>query len=149
MTKLEPSATANGGAADDPSKIWHKTACVLCSCNCGVEVRLDGRDITRVKGNKAHVGSKGYTCEKALRLDHYQKMAMDNGILKRRAINIGKYDTAEALEWGVTGAGLRATGLDTSVASASISARGLSPKVSPSSSYSSSERENSVSKLTT
>jgi anaerobic selenocysteine-containing dehydrogenase len=56
----------------DPTKVWHKTACVLCSCNCGVEVRLDGRAITRVKGNKAHVGSKGYTCEKALRIDHYQ-----------------------------------------------------------------------------
>ena len=46
------------------------------------------------------------------RLDHYQKMAMDNGILKRRSIDIGKYDTAEALDWGITGPGLRATGLD-------------------------------------
>jgi formate dehydrogenase len=51
---------------------WHKTACILCSNNCGVEVRLDGRQITRVRGNKAHVGSKGYTCEKALRINHYQ-----------------------------------------------------------------------------
>jgi formate dehydrogenase len=51
---------------------WHKTACILCSNNCGVEVRLDERQITRVRGNKAHVGSKGYTCEKALRINHYQ-----------------------------------------------------------------------------
>jgi anaerobic selenocysteine-containing dehydrogenase len=51
---------------------WHKTACILCSANCGVEVRLDGREITRVRGNKMHVGSKGYTCEKALRINHYQ-----------------------------------------------------------------------------
>ncbi len=51
---------------------WHKTVCILCSNNCGVEVRLDGRHITRVRGNKAHVASKGYTCEKALRLNHYQ-----------------------------------------------------------------------------
>ncbi len=56
----------------DPTTVWHKTVCVLCSNNCGVEVRLDGRTITRVRGNKAHVSSKGYTCEKALRLDHYQ-----------------------------------------------------------------------------
>ena len=35
---------------DDPAEVWHKTACVLCSCNCGVEVRLDGRKITRVDG---------------------------------------------------------------------------------------------------
>ncbi|MGI9285981.1 MAG: NADH-quinone oxidoreductase subunit C/D [Pseudomonadales bacterium] len=46
------------------------------------------------------------------RLDHYQKMAMDNGILKRRSINIGQYDTAAALEWGITGPSLRATGLE-------------------------------------
>ncbi len=51
---------------------WLTTACVLCSNNCGVEVRLDGRTITRVRGNKRHVASKGYTCEKALRIDHYQ-----------------------------------------------------------------------------
>ncbi len=55
----------------DPTA-WYKTACVLCSNNCGVEVRLDERRITRVRGNKAHVASKGYTCEKALRIDHYQ-----------------------------------------------------------------------------
>jgi len=51
---------------------WHKTVCILCSANCGVQLRLDGREITRVKGNKDHVASKGYTCEKALRLNHYQ-----------------------------------------------------------------------------
>jgi formate dehydrogenase len=56
----------------DPTKLWHKTACILCSANCGVEVRLDGRTITRVRGNKAHVASEGYTCEKALRINHYQ-----------------------------------------------------------------------------
>jgi formate dehydrogenase len=63
---------ATEGDQVDPSTAWHKTACVLCSNNCGVEVRLDGRSITRVRGNKAHVASKGYTCEKALRIDHYQ-----------------------------------------------------------------------------
>ena len=56
----------------DQTKIWHKTACVLCSANCGLEVRLDGREITRVRGNKAHVASAGYTCEKGLRVNHYQ-----------------------------------------------------------------------------
>ena len=56
----------------DPKETWHKTACVLCSSNCGLEVKLDGNAITRVRGNKAHVGSKGYTCEKALRVNYYQ-----------------------------------------------------------------------------
>jgi len=51
---------------------WHQTACILCSINCGVEVKLDGPTIKRVRGDKAHPASEGYTCEKALRLDHYQ-----------------------------------------------------------------------------
>jgi len=53
---------------------WHPTACILCECNCGIEVRLgdDGRTFQRIRGDKAHPASQGYTCEKALRLDHYQ-----------------------------------------------------------------------------
>jgi len=54
---------------------WHPTACILCECNCGIEVRLggdDGRRFERIRGDKAHPASAGYTCEKALRLDHYQ-----------------------------------------------------------------------------
>ena len=38
---------------------WHKTACILCSVNCGIEVRLDGRRIERVRGDKAHPTSAG------------------------------------------------------------------------------------------
>ena len=51
---------------------WKKSACILCESNCGIEIRLDGREFTRIRGNKAHVESAGYTCEKALRLNHYQ-----------------------------------------------------------------------------
>lgn len=59
--------------------IWQKTACILCECNCGIEVRLGetiglgpSRRFDRIRGDKEHPASKGYTCEKALRLDHYQ-----------------------------------------------------------------------------
>jgi len=55
----------------DPD-VWHTTACILCSINCGIEVKLDGRRFSRIRGDKAHPTSQGYTCEKALRLDHYQ-----------------------------------------------------------------------------
>ncbi|MFN3202151.1 MAG: molybdopterin-dependent oxidoreductase [Bradymonadia bacterium] len=54
---------------------WKPTACILCECNCGVEVQLggeDGRSLVRIRGDKAHPASQGYACEKALRLDHYQ-----------------------------------------------------------------------------
>lgn len=46
------------------------------------------------------------------RLDHYQKMAMDNSIVKDRTVGIGAYTGDEAVEWGITGASLRATGVD-------------------------------------
>ena len=46
------------------------------------------------------------------RLDHYQKMAMDNRILKKRTQGIGAYTTEEGLDWGITGPSLRATGHD-------------------------------------
>jgi len=46
------------------------------------------------------------------RLDHYQVMSMDNSILKQRTVDIGSYTTREALEWGITGPSLRATGMD-------------------------------------
>ena len=51
---------------------WQQTACILCECNCGIEVQLDGRTLDRIRGDKAHPGSQGYTCNKAMRLDRYQ-----------------------------------------------------------------------------
>lgn len=46
------------------------------------------------------------------RLAQYDRMALNNGILKRRTVGIGQYTTAEAIEWSITGPGLRATGSD-------------------------------------
>lgn len=46
------------------------------------------------------------------RLDEYEKAAMKNSILIGRTKNVAIYNTKEALEWGVTGPNLRATGLD-------------------------------------
>ena len=46
------------------------------------------------------------------RLDEYEKAAMKNGILRARTIDVAQYNSKEALEWGVTGPGLRATGID-------------------------------------
>lgn len=51
---------------------WQPTACILCECNCGIVVQTDGRKLARIRGDKAHPASQGYTCNKALRLDHYQ-----------------------------------------------------------------------------
>lgn len=51
---------------------WQPTACILCECNCGIVVQVDGRTLSKIRGDKAHPASQGYTCNKALRLDHYQ-----------------------------------------------------------------------------
>ena len=45
------------------------------------------------------------------RLDEYEAMVLGNGIFRRRTRRVGDYTTQEAIEWGVTGPGLRATGL--------------------------------------
>ncbi|MDX3525232.1 molybdopterin-dependent oxidoreductase [Streptomyces sp. ID05-39B] len=54
---------------------WHKTACILCENNCGVQIQTDGRRFAKIRGDKDHVLTNGYTCNKALRLDHYQNGA--------------------------------------------------------------------------
>lgn len=46
------------------------------------------------------------------RLKEYDMMVMKNRIFKGRTIGIGIYNTEEAIEWGVTGPGLRATGFE-------------------------------------
>jgi NADH-quinone oxidoreductase subunit C/D len=46
------------------------------------------------------------------RLDEYEKMVMKNRIFKARTIGIGEYTAAEALDWGITGPGLRASGIN-------------------------------------
>ena len=54
---------------------WHKTACIICSLNCGLEVQTEGQRIVRIRGDKAHPASQGYLCEKSQRMDNYQNGA--------------------------------------------------------------------------
>jgi NADH-quinone oxidoreductase subunit C/D len=46
------------------------------------------------------------------RIDEYDGMVVRNRIFKARTQGIGKYSTDEAIEWGVTGPGLRACGME-------------------------------------
>lgn len=81
---------------DATSPHWQPTACILCECNCGIEVRVasDGLGFERVRGDKAHPASQGYTCEKALRLDHYQRGTRLRHPLRRRDDG-----TFEEIDW--------------------------------------------------
>ncbi len=96
MTQLTDGSSSQESG---PPGEWKQTACILCECNCGIEVRLggpDGRRFERIRGDKAHPGSTGYTCEKALRLDHYQNGRNQRVLhpLRRRADG-----TFEEIDW--------------------------------------------------
>lgn len=57
---------------------WKPSACILCESNCGIEVQTggaDGRQIVRLRGDKAHPASRGYLCQKASGLNYYQNGA--------------------------------------------------------------------------
>lgn len=49
-----------------------KTACILCSRNCGLEIETDDGRFVKVRGDVDHPDSRGYICQKAARLEHYQ-----------------------------------------------------------------------------
>jgi anaerobic selenocysteine-containing dehydrogenase len=49
------------------------TACILCSRNCGLSVETGDCNFTRIRGDEDHPVSKGYICQKAARLQHYQQ----------------------------------------------------------------------------
>ncbi len=78
---------------------WKKSACILCSLNCGIEVQIGGpenRDIIKVRGDKDHPTSQGYVCEKTKRLTFYQSGADRISQPQRRKPD-GSY---ESIGWG-------------------------------------------------
>ena len=93
MSTSEHAHTRDSGAVPQT----HKTACILCALNCGLEVETEGRRITRIKGDAAHPASAGYLCEKAQRLDHYQN-GTDRLTTPMRRRPDGTY---EAVSWDV------------------------------------------------
>ncbi len=52
----------------------HKSACNLCSLNCGIEIELnpETREFVKITGDKEHPLSQGYICQKATRINYYQ-----------------------------------------------------------------------------
>lgn len=74
---------------------WHPTTCNFCYVNCGLQVQVDGRRITRVRGDRNHPRSRGYLCQKAQLLtwyaDHDDRLTTP---LRRRADG-----THESVDW--------------------------------------------------
>lgn len=51
---------------------WHKTGCVLCAQNCGLEVEVENNRIVKVKGDKDNPRSRGYVCRKGMNIAFHQ-----------------------------------------------------------------------------
>ncbi len=79
--RLHPAWYRIGGVAHDLPRGWEQAWCVSSSTGC--------RNVWTT----------------------YEKAALQNTILKGRTKGVAAYNTKEALEWGATGAGLRATGM--------------------------------------
>jgi anaerobic selenocysteine-containing dehydrogenase len=76
---------------------WKKTACIICSLNCGLEIKTEEGRITKIKGDKSHPTSQGYICEKSQRMDFYQNGADRIDSPKRRRPD-GSY---ENIDWEI------------------------------------------------
>jgi len=51
---------------------WHKTGCVLCAQNCGLEVLVEDGRMVKVRPDKANPRSRGYACRKGLNVLYHQ-----------------------------------------------------------------------------
>jgi anaerobic selenocysteine-containing dehydrogenase len=51
---------------------WHKTGCVLCAQNCGLEILVKDGRMTKVRPDKDNPRSKGYACRKGLNVIFHQ-----------------------------------------------------------------------------
>lgn len=54
---------------------WHKTGCVLCAQNCGLEIEVENNRIVKVRGDKSNVKSEGYVCRKGMNIAYHQHNA--------------------------------------------------------------------------
>ncbi len=74
---------------------WQSTSCILCSTNCGLQVKIEDGHFVKIRGDKTNPRSKGYTCEKPARLDRYQNHAdrLDSPLRRRED------GTFERVDW--------------------------------------------------
>jgi anaerobic selenocysteine-containing dehydrogenase len=57
-----------GGKMDN----WHKTGCVLCAQNCGLEIKVENNRMVKVRPDKSNPRSQGYACRKGLNVLYHQ-----------------------------------------------------------------------------
>jgi len=64
----------------------HKSACILCSLNCGIDIEVDNttKKFVKITGDKDHPTSEGYICQKATRLNYYQEQERLTSPLRKK-----------------------------------------------------------------
>jgi len=53
-------------------KQWHKTGCVLCAQNCGLDILVENDRMVKVRPDKSNVRSRGYVCRKGMNVLYHQ-----------------------------------------------------------------------------
>jgi anaerobic selenocysteine-containing dehydrogenase len=75
MSRLATAATGGddmgtGAESIDETVRTHYRTCPLCEAMCGLEIQTKGDQVTRVRGDRDDVWSKGYLCPKGSTLGH-------------------------------------------------------------------------------
>ena len=73
---------------------WHKTCCMLCAQNCGLEMRVEDNRIVKVRPDRDNPRSEGYACRKGLNAAHYHHHA-DRLLYPLKRVN----NTFERISW--------------------------------------------------
>ena len=77
---------------------WHKTSCVLCAQNCGLEVKVEDNKMVKVRPDRDNPRSQGYVCRKGLKVAHHQHHAQRlSHPLKRVGSNFEKISWEQAI----------------------------------------------------
>ena len=81
-----------------PTRVEYRT-CPFCEATCGLELHLDGREITLVRGDRDDVFSRGFICPKgtAIRALEADPDRLRTPLVRRR--NEGGDDQWEAVGW--------------------------------------------------
>jgi anaerobic selenocysteine-containing dehydrogenase len=62
-----------------------RSYCRVCTCQCGIIVESEGDQVVRIRGDKAHPVSKGYTCPKgrAVGQMHHSEAAITSPMMRK------------------------------------------------------------------